>query len=290
MPWYRTIDVKSEITTLAIRHYIKDNDLEEQPDYRKEDADRYFTPLSSFQYLKAGIKQFIFSKIDTKPNEFKKRFNLKQKIELGVMVRRRCEKDPRRSVYWRDVPYEFLSDGVFKEIQTEEGFKRALARNKFIKIIELDVSQKKMVELFKNHKKCHESYQKELEEEAKEKGEAYKKDKDPGDLMWTEGLFRYEITDIEGVVVDKEDPTNRITGIAFSHFLEKCTGKSISLFRLSSDGSRFKKLKMGKFSKENAEEISKCRKKMSKIWRQTMKKLADQSAELLSKIIDRFLD
>lgn len=220
MPWYRTIKPEGEIRTLTTRKKLDYTSLQNQEARISHAAsvDPKFTPLSAFHYIKGGTKQRIFTGYHSDEN-------------IGIMLNPYA--DSIRNVLWRDSDRNEVSDDIFKKYNTADGFKKALHDYGFTKTTEA---------------KCSESV-KERYEKLKAQYSKEKHDPKSAKLPWTEGLFRYQWSEIDGVVINPNNLQSCIKGYAFAVVLEENTGKPCKFY--SSEG-----LEEGKFTEVSRDDVA----------------------------------
>lgn len=207
MPWYKTIDPIKELTILGKRSNLERQQMYDQPPIRYKELEKTpksFTKLSAFQYLATGVNQKLFTWY-------------KGKSKIGIILKPYTNP---RLVYWRDSNRTDVSDSIFRTRLSKETFKLELQQKQFIITTENDVRDK-VVNRFQNMQQL------------------YKKDnlsiKD-AKILWTEGLFRYQLEEIDGVVINVKNLNSCVHGYVFAKVIEKESGNKVPFYALSTTG------------------------------------------------------
>lgn len=226
MPWIRIIsEPATELQTLVTRNKLTDERLASQQPRRplpsENLANMYFTPVSAFQFFIDGIPQG-FHKSDQK--------------SFGLVI----NAVSNRNVIFRNSMRTEVSDNIFKKPSNDSDFEKALKDNNFIKTTDAEVArsiQRSYNDLVKQYKKDRIDYP--------ENGI------DPKDakLPWTEGLFRYKFSDIDGIFV-YPDLTSIRNGYAFAKVLENVTRKKNEFYYWDENKSELVRLDREKIKKE----------------------------------------
>ncbi len=204
MPWIRIIKPETELRTLSIRERLASEQLASQqfrcPKKSEHAAQINFTPVSAFQFFTNGVKQHFFES---------------DKTAFGLIINR-TKAD--RNVMFRNSMRCEVSDSIFKSPLTEQAFEAQLTDNSFVRTTEGEASRvvkRQWEKLSRDHAK----YKLECEEDGLSEPE------DPS-LPWTEGLFRHKFSDVDAILVHRNEDSLR-KGYAFAKVLEATTGKKI---------------------------------------------------------------
>lgn len=211
MTWYRAIDFRQEINTLAIRKHLTDEDLSKDiipPEgYPNSHVEQGFTPVSAFQYLTSELKFQLF---------------IPEEDAIGILVCPRQDKP--RKVLWRNSNRAASSDEVFKVHSKIDDFRSKLRDNDFEVFNENEIfsNLKDRYERIQNE---HKKYQKECKRDSVDCGKPI--------FGWTEGLFRYKIIDISGVVINPESTESCINGLALRLFVSYINNAKLPVYQLN---------------------------------------------------------
>ncbi len=198
MPWYRTIIPKNELKTLAKRQQLDYADMHKQQPYCSHQQPSHFTELSAFHYITKGVKQRLFTSYDSDEN-------------IGIILRPYTQP---RNVYWRDSNRCALSNATFKVKHTPDSFQTSLTDNQFI----LTTEDKAAESVRTRYRRFVKQYQQE--------------DLDPQEasVPWTEGLFRYQRDEIDGIVVNPKNTQSCLQAYAFAKTLEAHTKQRYTFY------------------------------------------------------------
>jgi hypothetical protein len=194
MPWIRIIEPEIEIKTLSQREALTGEQLAAQQ-FRcplENEHVANFTPASAFHFFTNGVRQWFYRSKETL---------------FGIIIYRTLE---NRSVMFRKSMDCVISDEIFKKPLEEAEFEKIMANNHFVRTNEKDASgmvKQNFLNLV----------------------EKYKRDgRDPGEakIPWTEGLFRHKFSDIDGILIHKNEDSFR-KGYAFAKVIEGITHKKL---------------------------------------------------------------
>lgn len=202
MPWYRAIIAGREIATLTTRECLTYEQMCEQQPYRSEIEPIGFTVLSAFHHIMPDIKQELFTE---------------SKGSIGVTLSLHT---PPRNIYWRNSLRCEVSDEVIRDrkYQNKDSFEADL---KYINILPTTENDRLVLTLAEN------AYKKRFRREF-DKSE---------DVPWTEGLFRYQWSEIDGIVVNPEDKKNCLKGCAFARIVDERKGSRSEFYKCDPETS-----------------------------------------------------
>lgn len=217
--WYRSIDIESELHVLYLRNQNQSKQYEDR--YRcPEDSNKepYFTFLSCFHLLAQNVKQYLFAE------------------PVGILLK---NNQTREKIVWRNSGRTNVTDDIFKVYHSQEDFDKLMKDNQLI-ITNEKAAQELFFASFKNM--CL----------------RYQREGIPNPrIAWTEGLFRYKIDEIKGVVIQENDPE---IGIALSCVFAKLTNKEKHL------DLYFIKLEDGSFGRVSTKSLKYNKKKVSSLF------------------------